>query len=480
MRINKEIIIYVSFSYESDIDAYKKEDFTSTISLLIDSIQRDIGAQDFSFNISVAAQNFAKYSVEQINNKLQDCDIAIIDISQLSPKSIYEIGFLSGIKTPNLIIAPDNIKLDNLNIIKDGIFIFKSIRDLINKVEFKNQLTRLIEEQVQNYSLIKRYFYDVWFPKSTNNILLVVSTEPVKPKDANLESPNYSLLDNVGDKDAVIEIVKLLSKHYPTANITISPSDTFDSQNLRNNLVVIGGPGGGKPGEGNVVCRKFMRKIPTKIHYDEDCEKMLYGNEVFQASFDQGLMEEDYGYFAAIQNPFHSEYRTILVHGIHTLGVVGAAKAFSDIADAEHNYQVLYSDIRTKPPATLSFESFFSVDVFKGVTICPTISPESLFPIAHKPQSDIQPKHPVAKYNIENPVGYQFLYNYIINLCSSIEQEIPKYSSNSPKLFNEFTAHKKRLEELLLSFEKRLSEGELEVIKDEYEKINGEWSNRDQ
>ena len=215
----------------------------------------------------------------------------------------------------------------------------------------------------------------------------------------------------------------------------------------------------------------------TKVHYSSDCEKMLFGDRIFEASYDQGFMEKDYGYFAAFQNPFHSEYRSILVHGIHTLGVVGAVKAFSDIVDAEYNYQMLLSRIDSRP---MAFESFFSVDVFKGATICPEIEAGYIFPINTERHVSIQQMVGVTKYEyIDHPMKYQFLYSYIINLCGSIEQELPKHSLDSPKLYSKFQGYKKRLEQLMLSFNKPLTEKEIEIIKNEYENINREWSNKE-
>lgn len=124
-------------------------------------------------------------------------------------------------------------------------------------------------------------FYDLWFPKYTQSITIVGTPADDNLEDAKLTSPNYALMDNLGDRDSIYEIGKLLSRKYQNALIDLRCSKNFDAQSLTKNLVVIGGPGGSYNNsedtiDGNEVCRIFSQEhIKTKISYSDDCENLM-------------------------------------------------------------------------------------------------------------------------------------------------------------------------------------------------------------
>ena len=72
---------------------------------------------------------------------------------------------------------------------------------------------------------IESNFFKIWFPKNSKQISIVPGKEPYPNSDADVTSCNYALLDYVGDKDAVYETAKLLSRRYPKADILLEPSD---------------------------------------------------------------------------------------------------------------------------------------------------------------------------------------------------------------------------------------------------------------
>ena len=82
-------------------------------------------------------------------------------------------------------------------------------------------------------------------------------------------------------------------------------------------------------------------------------------------------MTEDYGYFAALRNPYDEKFRAVLLHGIHTLGVVGAARIFSDETNAEVNYKFLIDDFFAGAIDDISFECTFNVDINYGTVLSP-------------------------------------------------------------------------------------------------------------
>ena len=246
---------------------------------------------------------------------------------------------------------------------------------------------------------IESNFFKIWFPKNSKQISIVPGKEPYPNSDADVTSCNYALLDYVGDKDAVYETAKLLSRRYPKADILLEPSDKKSQlQNFDCHMVVIGGPGGDKyinpngmqeTTNGNDITKMLMfneshiikqsaisRSI---VRYTPDCEHLLLGStHDFTANYDKnGIMTNDYGYFASIVNPWNPKYRIVVIHGIHTLGVLGAVKIFSDEIVSSGNIQML--DKLGFSESFEEFECIFKVPVFNGKIGVPKLSLGNLY-----------------------------------------------------------------------------------------------------
>lgn len=233
-------------------------------------------------------------------------------------------------------------------------------------------------------------FYDLWFPKHTRNITIVAPPSSDGLEDAKLTSPNYAMLDRLGDRDSVYSIGKLLSRRYPAAVIHLVSSEDFARQSLAQNFVIIGGPGGvadsgassdPNPLVGNQACRKFAERNKSRFAYSADCEVLVIGNQKFAAEFDSsGYLIKDHGVFSASSNPYLRSTRIVLLHGIHTLGVLGATRVFDGELDSHSNFSTLADAVSAKPRLLdEGFECHFPVDVMHGEVECPEISIEAIF-----------------------------------------------------------------------------------------------------
>jgi len=235
-----------------------------------------------------------------------------------------------------------------------------------------------------------KYFYDVWFPKKTTEITIVAPPSYDDLEDAELESLDYAFFDSIGDRDTVYAIGKLLSKQYPQAVIKLTCSKDFNKNySFDSNFVVIGGPGGKVYNEelkdwdmlyGNEVCQVFSERIKSKVSYSEDCETMLCEGQQYRASYNKkGHTTSDYGYFAAFQNPYLKSRRVVLLHGLHTLGVLGASRLFHSDVDACDNLEFLANLLAKSDSTEVSFETFFKVLVSTGQVECPEMHAEQIF-----------------------------------------------------------------------------------------------------
>lgn len=346
---------------------------------------------------------------------------------------------------------------------------------------------------------IKSMFYKLWFSKKTQSIVIVVSPEEDKPQDANIYSRNYGFMDNVGDKDAILEIVKLLSKKYPKAELDIRSADTYEPsyKNLRKNIVVIGGPGGSEyemldgtlvDDCGNKICREFGKKINSKVSYSNDCETMIVDDNKYKAQYESdGIMEADYGYFCAMPNPFNHESRVILIHGIHTLGVVGAAIAFSDDSIAESNFQILNELFSKETKNEIMFETFFNVAVHKGQAFCPTINAKDIF--IQNQVNNLVKSNELIKQNkkIDEEDRAQEYSNNVDELKFLIEKlweemarEVPAYKRNAPENYKVFTEDKNNLNVILNKLNPSDNTGvdQVEDYKSQYNVISMRWRGR--
>lgn len=373
--------IDVLFSENSTTD---KEKLKMAIHDLVSALQTSFE----SFILSCSYIGFEELNYSVLDERFNKVDICIIVAEKIPLTPIWCVGVAAERKIPVAIFSCDFDEIYTQAQIP--LVRYFQIRDLytVNNYNVSHDfLYTMLQKAIDSYSYRNKIFYDMWFSENVSEISIIVSPETEKPQDADLKSHNYGFMDNVGDKDSILEIVKLLSKYYPNASISITETNNFLPTLLTGNIVVIGGPGGDEyvmadgsvvNDEGNKYCKLFSKKMQSCVSYTNDCEIMIVNGHEYEASYDSdGFMISDYGYFAALPNPFNPASRVVLLHGIHTLGVVGAAKIFSTEVQAESNYRFLRSIIKSMD--TIAFESFFQVDVYNGQAFCPRLATNSVF-----------------------------------------------------------------------------------------------------
>lgn len=475
-------------SYLSNSDAKTKEKYKNIYEKIINTSKDGLISE--MLDIKFIFDGITNYSSEEIKKQISTSDLLILDFSNVSFFYLFEIGIASTLNIPIIVIANENFNFDISNHVnKCTILYCENYQELETNTNIVTKIQKNLTEILHNYSFKSLLFYKLWFPKDTQNISIVVSPEPEKPQDANLLSHNYGFMDNVGDKDAILEIIKFLSKHYPNTNISICSSDKFNPSDIKNNIVVIGGPGGSEyqtldglkiDDSGNEICKKISGKFVSKISYTSDCEEMIINDERYTAEYDSyGVMNEDYGYFAAMQNPFNPKARVILIHGIHTLGVVGSARAFSDEISAETNYQILFENLIGTE--NISFESFFNVDVFNGEAFCPTINAKDIFMLNNKQfiTSNQIPKNETHTGNrTKISKSIERLQYQIETLWKEIIKELPDYIDEAPNDYEMFSIAEGELSNLLEELKSVVTiDREQEIVK-RFDEIQFQWRRR--
>lgn len=380
------IKIFVSHPFEPKNPTYDIDKFRTNIKLLVSQAENLVRKeyQDFEIETTFVFNDLFVGLPQQIESNIRSSHIGIVDITENKANIFFEYGLLYGLDIPVLLIKaqesmatfpiPADIK-DRLPIVYEN---FDKLLDTVT-----NNLSEAFKKILHNDSLANIYLNKIWFPNDVKTIHIITSTESEKRVQFSApESDNYMLLESLGDKDSLLSVVTFLNRYYRNINTPLYAADSF-SGSLEDNIVVIGGPGDDE-GDGNPICKIFSDKMQTKISYSDDCERLLYKGNEYLAEKKGNKTVKDWGYFARFPNPLNPRTSVVLVHGIHTFGVLGAAKAFSDHPAAQGNIRKVLQKLNLDDIKQASFECFFPVDVLQQSVVCPDIDEDYIFPLIKK------------------------------------------------------------------------------------------------
>ncbi len=312
---------------------------------------------------------------------------AILDVTDYDEHLALLAGLVQGAQIPYAIVCrgksepvTQQLGINNVQVIP-----YESTAELFRPGSL---LHEKVSQAISQSRVLEELVYKLWFPRDTGTIWVVCPKDHDPGEFADPSSPDYTYLDNLGDTDALLEIMVFLSRYYPKASIGKFSSDDLPRDHTRNNLVVIGGPGSCDD-ISNHICQEMMSSMNSRVSYTEDCERMLVNVNGIESldlraelRSDSGdvnrpdyfNLRRDYGYFARFPNPLNESATVILVNGIHTAGVLGAARAFADRTEALRNYHSVFNSGATPS----SFESHFEVKMLHGDVRVPIISPDSI------------------------------------------------------------------------------------------------------
>ena len=179
-----------------------------------------------------------------------------------------------------------------------------------------------------------RHLRKVWGFRDGDSIIVVCS-ELEDPPTRQLVEPRefiYSL--KYGDLDAYVEVALTLARLFPAARVRGMSAGEFQAApvDLAVNLVVIGGP------DYNPVAGRVLKWDKTQFEYrskdmDEAStahpEEIVLHDKMSDTEYCYVCDDRDYGYFERFPNPHNPKRQVVVIGGCHTIGVAGAAKAFS-------------------------------------------------------------------------------------------------------------------------------------------------------
>lgn len=370
--IKKRVIhIFLSYAFEPKQDAYSKEEIQKVLKDSINPI--NIQFKNIQIKLSYELTEYGNIFTAELLTKIKSADIFIVDISDNNPNVFYELGYIDATHKNKAIIIKSNKKATSYNVpsdISDRFYLkYDSISDISEKI------TLALRERIQeilNEPLDLNEKRKLWFPKDVKTITVIGSKSQLETEFSKISSSNYTHFQKFANKDAMFELITLLTKLYPNANIKKHVAEEVDLNSglIKDNLVIIGGPGNnGKENKLSALISKHIKSIAT---YSDNCEIMHIKNNIAFSAIQDSKKNiiQDYGYFGRIQNPFNINSNIIMIHGIHTFGVLGATLAFSDDGIAVKNIEIILNKLDNH----VYFESWFSVKVIDGKIITPKIN----------------------------------------------------------------------------------------------------------
>ncbi|MEO6832667.1 MAG: hypothetical protein ABI378_09370 [Chitinophagaceae bacterium] len=383
----RTITIFVSHPFVPDNPAYDIKAFRTNIELLVSKAENLVRKEygDFEIKSTFIFNDFDEGLPGQIDSKIRSSHLGIVDITENKPNIFYEYGLMYGLNIPSLVMKsqasmtafplPADIKDRN-------VITYEKLDEIPDKMAGK--LAEYFKQIIESNTLANVHLNKIWFPANVGTIHVIAPVEQEKTEFASLESKNYIFLNNVGDIDSVLQVTNFLARRFNNTNVCCYASDEFN-KHFEENLVVIGGPGDDGEG-GNTICAQIMSQMDVAINYcfdDPEDEQLTYDGKNYSANYDSKTrrIAKDWGYFARFPNPINPRSSVVLIHGIHTFGVLGAAKAFSDHPSAQANITALLNKLRLDDFRQASFECFFPVQVIGQSVQCPEIEERFIFPL---------------------------------------------------------------------------------------------------
>lgn len=384
MKYYREILVFVAHAFQPKNRAYELGEFRKAISELFEEVTTTLQREYLGFKLKpiVDMNDYDRRLPTNIEEQLKNCNFAIIDISDNNPNVLFELGQLSARNKPYIIIKSSRSRTDYpipADITDRLVCFYDEITDI--KRLLLDTIMLNFRRILSQPALSSKYLEHIWFPDDRRELQIICGPELEKSPFATRKSENYIFLDNLEDKDALLETLMFLSRSLPRTRMIRYASDNFPPGHIEGDLIIIGGPG--EPdGPGNILCTQMMSRIKSKSQYSDDCETLTVDGRDYRADLDKhGYITQDYGYFARFPNPFNSHSSVVLINGLHTYGTLGAALAFTDHPNAQLNIRTVVDKLDFKGVGRLAFECFFKVEIVSNAVTCPLVEAADIVPL---------------------------------------------------------------------------------------------------
>jgi hypothetical protein len=212
---------------------------------------------------------------------------------------------------------------------------------------FRELESQLLQELQPRENRVQHVFH---FAVGPVIVVCPDAPEEVRGSLAREEDRNFTKLQQYGDLDALIQLYGHLCAENPSLEVLHKLASEVVPPDYRNHLILLGGIGW------NEITRhmeEFLGRVPVKQIDVTD----LPGGDVFQVEAadggksyyypefeelrDREELVADVAYIARLRNPFQFDRTLTICNGIHSRGVLGAVRCFTDATVREHNEKYL-------------------------------------------------------------------------------------------------------------------------------------------
>lgn len=380
MKIKRKSRIFVGYQMRSRWHS------KALLRKLIDKVKYKIGKKEnVDLEIQYGEFHPGEFLFSEVFNAIKNCEIAIFDISENNPNVLIEVGMSYGIGK-YVILLKNNLSREKYKVPSDvGAFIYLPYRNNTT-ISSDSTCNKIVSAISAHYKKISHsIYYKLLWGFNEGDLIYIVCPELEKPKKRQEPEPEEFLyLGKYGDIDSLVALQVSLSRLYPMLQIKVCTSEEFSrfpGTPYANNLIVIGGP------DYNKVAKTLMKYTPFEFIEKGKAVllKIKQQKVFFKAKFQRrGGIEEviDYGFFYKMPNPHNDKKKLIMINGIHTYGVYGAAKCFSLNEECEadisiSNCKIIINELGDNP----NFATVLEVKSTMKNVITPKIRKENLIPL---------------------------------------------------------------------------------------------------
>lgn len=369
--------------YQINSEYHDTKDVKQTILKVKEVVEKEF--PNIELDIKFGEFEAGKVLFNEVLSAIKECEIAIFDISENNPNVLIEVGLAYG-NNKQVILLKNELSKEKFEIPSDiGAFIYVPYKNKMAIYETCDKIANSIFIYLKESPKSLLYFKSLWGFRETDQVYIVCPELEEPEKRQYPEPQEFLYLGKYGDIDSLIVVYSSLNKIYPQLNITFCTSEEFvniPGNPYASNIILIGGP------DYNKITEHFMEYTPFEFSQSGNDETILVDNQrnrVFKPEFkSQKDFEEviDYGFFLKIPNPYNPDKKLIIINGIHTYGVYGAAKCFSiydehEINIAKHNCKTVIESLGDDP----NFAIVVEVKCINKKIGTPQIRKEELLPL---------------------------------------------------------------------------------------------------
>lgn len=321
MKRKRGLKIFVGYQIESkfhDLDKLKEA---------IDKVKKKVEDKE-NVRIEVQYGEFppGKFLFKEVLHAIKNCEISIFDISENCPNVLIEVGMAYG-DYKRVVLLKNSLSKKDYCIPSDigaPIYVPYKNNDAICEDNTCDQIADGILDYCKTIPRPIPYFKSLWGFNENDHVYIICPELPEPKKKQEPEPEEFLYLGKYGDIDSFMIVYTSLNKLYPRLKIDFCTSKEFKEYpgtSYQDNLILIGGP------DYNKITEAFMKYTPFEFLEENETTilRNKLSNQRFKSNIERGI---DYGFFFKIPNPSTNK-KLIMINGIHTYGVYGAAKCFS-------------------------------------------------------------------------------------------------------------------------------------------------------